>query len=124
MGLARKAGVRHHLDDPPAKWVATWAGHLGFGTAVGGVYGAGPQRAVTTRGQGAGYGLLVWAASYLGWLPALGVVEPVARRPLRQHTVLIASHLVWGAMAGWLTDFFQRRANHRRQGRSPGRGSR
>ena len=49
---------------------------------------------------GACYGLAVWAGSYLGLLPALGVLKPATEHPVRRIALMIAAHLVWGAALG------------------------
>jgi hypothetical protein len=41
--------------------------------------------------------MLVWAASYAGWLPAVNTLPPPQRRPAGRNLLLILSHLVWGA---------------------------
>jgi hypothetical protein len=75
-----------------------------YGTAWGMLLGAlapaiglhTPVRAIVA---GAGLGTLVWAAGYVGWLPATGLAEPVHRhRPERIFTSLI-SHVFCGIIA-------------------------
>ena len=74
---------------------ATLAAHFGYGAATGALYGlARPSERIV---PGALYGVLVWAGSYLGWIPALGILRPAARHPLRRNGLMIAAHLVWGA---------------------------
>lgn len=81
------------------------AAHLGFGAGAGAAYAA-----VQGRGRlpgppaasGVGYGLGVWAASYAGWIPALGALPPPEEdRPGRVRTMVIA-HIVYGAVLGAL----------------------
>jgi hypothetical protein len=48
------------------------------------------------------YGLVVWGASYLGLVPALGLLSPATRHPRRRNALMIAAHLVWGAALGLL----------------------
>ena len=45
---------------------------------------------------GAGYGVLVWAASYLGWISGLAILKPATRHPLRRNGLMLAAHVVWG----------------------------
>ena len=42
------------------------------------------------------YGLGVWAMSYLGWIPAVRILTPAHRHPLRRNLLMIAAHIVWG----------------------------
>jgi uncharacterized membrane protein YagU involved in acid resistance len=46
---------------------------------------------------GAAAGLAVWLASYMGWIPAVHILEPATRHPARRNALMIAVHLVWGA---------------------------
>jgi uncharacterized membrane protein YagU involved in acid resistance len=43
------------------------------------------------------FGLVVWASSYLGWLPALHVLPSASHVNVGRNFMVIASHLVWGA---------------------------
>jgi hypothetical protein len=49
---------------------------------------------------GVGFGLAVWAGSYLGWLPAAGIISPATEHPARRNALMIAAHAVWGAGVG------------------------
>jgi len=110
MGMARKVGLKRHMDEE-TEWAATWAAHFGYGSGVGAVYGAiAPRVPWPAVPKGMAYGVAVWALSYLGWLPAVGIVQPLVRRPVRQQTALIVAHLVWGAATGALTEVFRGRA--------------
>lgn len=88
--------------------LGTTLSHLGFGVAVGALFGAltaGDRRPrpLPAALLGAGYGTLVWLVSYAGWVPALGIMPPPRRdRPGRQGTML-AAHLLYGAVLGALT---------------------
>lgn len=57
---------------------------------------------------GIGYGLAVWTASYLGWIPALGILPPATRHPPRRVALMVAAHVVWGATLGLFTDRLHR----------------
>lgn len=46
---------------------------------------------------GAGFGMLVWATSYLGWIPALRLSPAAPRAPKGENLMMIAAHLVFGA---------------------------
>jgi uncharacterized membrane protein YagU involved in acid resistance len=69
--------------------------HLGYGAATGALYAVlKPQAGIAS---GVTYGVLVWGVSYLGLFPALRVLHPATRHPLRRNSLMIAAHLVWGA---------------------------
>lgn len=80
--------------------------HLGFGTTMGALYGSiapQPNSGIKASLAGVGFGLLVYAASYNGWIPALNILpEPEDDRPDRQFT-MIAAHIVYGAVLGEVT---------------------
>lgn len=64
--------------------------HFGFGVALGSVYALSRMRRSSTSVQsdvlkGAAFGSFVWASSYLGWIPALGM-RPSAKILLRHAT--------------------------------------
>jgi hypothetical protein len=78
--------------------------HFAFGAASGALFEALAPRLPVRRpvAAGAAYGALVWAGSYAGWAPVLGLHPPAHRdRPGRQ-AVMLAAHLVYGATLGLL----------------------
>jgi uncharacterized membrane protein YagU involved in acid resistance len=88
---AAKAGAE--LPGEAAKDITT-AAHFAYGAAMGAVIGVlNPNPA---RPVGAAAGVAVWLASYMGWLPAVGILEPAPEHPRRRNALMIASHLVWG----------------------------
>jgi uncharacterized membrane protein YagU involved in acid resistance len=50
------------------------------------------------------FGLLVWAASYLGLLPLLGLTESAPTEPTRRNLLMIAARMIWGASTGAVAD--------------------
>ncbi|HET7646508.1 MAG TPA: DUF6789 family protein [Candidatus Limnocylindria bacterium] len=78
--------------------------HLGFGAAGGVGFG---MLAHLTRPPIPGllavpWALAIWAGSYFGWIPALGILPPPTRdAPGRASTMLVA-HLVYGLSLGVL----------------------
>ena len=77
----------------------TMAAHFGYGAATGALYALlRPSRGPLPGPlPGAAYGALVWAASYLGWIPAWGILDWATRHPRRRNALMIGVHLVWGA---------------------------
>src|SRR5690349_14374218 len=81
MRAAAKVGVRKHLDEPQ-RLATTLVAHLGYGSAVGAMLGAvAPRGAAKAAAAGAGFGLAVWAVSYLGVMPLLDLHKPATREP-------------------------------------------
>ena len=79
--------------------------HLGYGMATGALFSVLGQRVrlMPPVVLGAAFGGLVWATSYFGWVPALGLMpSPAEDRPDRSVSMLLA-HLVYGAVLGALT---------------------
>ena len=100
-GMAEKAGVNEHLDEEERE-AATWVSHFAYGAACGALYGALSGERVDSHPvlAGVGFGVAVWAGSYLGWLPAAGLIAPATEHPPRRNALMIAAHVVWGATAG------------------------
>jgi hypothetical protein len=101
--LARRLHLSRYLDDQSGRVAATTVAHFGYGAAAGALFPPLTQR-LPVPGVLAGlvYGLLVWAGSYLGLVPALGLLSPATQQPARRNALMIAAHLVWGAALGLL----------------------
>jgi uncharacterized membrane protein YagU involved in acid resistance len=82
-------------DNEPSARAHTLAEHFGFGALAGAIYALLPS-----RGSGAIYGISVWAFSYLGWIPATGILAPAWRHPAQRSLLMIAVHIVWGVALG------------------------
>jgi uncharacterized membrane protein YagU involved in acid resistance len=82
------------LAGEPAKDVTT-AAHFAYGALTGAMLAA--MNPETSKKTGAAYGAAVWLASYMGWIPAVGTLEPATRHPARRNALMIIAHLVWGA---------------------------
>jgi uncharacterized membrane protein YagU involved in acid resistance len=108
-GMAAKAGISQHLDEDERQ-KATWASHFGYGASVGAFYGALSEglEALGLEGHsavaGACFGVGVWAGSYLGWLPAAGIIRPATEQPMRRNALMITAHVVWGVTAGLIVE--------------------
>jgi hypothetical protein len=88
---------------------ATLVYHFLYGAAAGALFGAfSPGRGLAS---GSAYGLVVWAASYLGWIPASQRLKPATRHPAQRNGLMLAAHLVWGgALAIGLRELDRSRA--------------
>lgn len=101
MNVAKTVGLRPHLDQKQKHWL-TLVSHYGYGTAMGALFGAlaatSSRRAQTSSvAKGVLFGLGVWSASYLGLLPALGILKPATKHPVQRNLLMIGAHVVWGA---------------------------
>jgi hypothetical protein len=100
--LAVKAGVNRELTEPQIEALAM-ALHVGYGALTGALLGLlAPRRPLPAVAAGALFGLGVWTVSYLGWLPATGTRHSPRWDPPARTGLIVASHLVWGAVAGGL----------------------
>jgi len=83
------------LHPPPsAAPDLTIAAHFAYGAACGALLAAANPR--ISRAGGSLAGAAIWLTSYMGWIPALGVLEPATRHPVRRNLAMIAAHLSWG----------------------------
>ena len=75
----------------------SWVSHFAFGAAMGAAYGllVGDRR--PSIASGVLFGTAVWAVSYAGWVPAMGIMaSPSHDRPMRPEVMLVA-HWAYGA---------------------------
>lgn len=109
--VAEKVGVEEQMIESE-ETVVTIVSHFAYGAAAGALYAtvAGKIPAPPALG-GAVFGLGVWAGSYLGGLPALGILRPATEHPARRNALMIAAHLIWGSTTGVLVDQLERQGN-------------
>jgi len=83
------------LAPPPAAAPdLTLAAHFAYGAGCGALLAAANPR--IGRLGGAAAGGAVWLTSYMGWIPAFGILKPATRHPLRRDAVMLGAHFVWG----------------------------
>ncbi len=96
-------GQRYPL--PPAEILASVCGstddrahtsrtvlaHFLYGSLSGAIYPL-----VRNKLGGSGYGLAIWAASYLGWIPAAGILTPATKHRVSRNLLMLGAHVVWG----------------------------
>lgn len=93
--LLNRAGVRRGAAQQDA--LATLL-HFGFGAAAGAGFGVvAPGRVVVRVPAGMAYGAAIWGVSYLGWVPALGIMAPAHRDRADRQVAMLAGHLIYGA---------------------------
>jgi uncharacterized membrane protein YagU involved in acid resistance len=102
MRAARLVGLKKHLDEPD-KTSAALAAHFGYGAAMGGIFAMlAPRAPGRPIPKGIAWGLIVWATSYLGLLPATGLHEAATRHPRERNLLMILAHVIWGGSLGLL----------------------
>lgn len=72
----------------------TLAAHFAYGAGCGALLAAANPRMGRLSGALAGGG--VWLASYMGWIPAFGLLRPATAHPLRRNLVMLGAHFAWG----------------------------
>jgi uncharacterized membrane protein YagU involved in acid resistance len=93
------------IDTEARSIAATSLGHIGYGTVCGAIYGLVEQRIpIPGAAKGIIFGVGVWAGSYLGWLPAVGIRPRADHRPESENRMMIAAHIVYGAVLGSLCE--------------------
>ena len=74
---------------------STLVAHFAYGALSGAALAAVIERPSVVRGMSGG--VVVWLASYLGWIPAAGILKPATRHPARRNALMLVAHLVWGS---------------------------
>jgi hypothetical protein len=103
--LSKRLGLGRRLPSPASKVLSAVA-HLGFGAAQGAIYAVAMKTPAALDREPASpalttsipFALTVWAASYAGWIPALGILPPPSRDRFGRPTSMVLSHLVYGAV--------------------------
>ena len=72
----------------------TLAAHFAYGAGCGALLAAANPRMGRLSGALAGGG--IWLASYMGWIPAFGLLKPPTAHPLRRNLVMLGAHFAWG----------------------------
>jgi len=94
------------LDPPPAAAPdLTLIAHFAYGAGCGALLAAADPRLGKVGGALAGGG--IWLASYMGWIPAFGLLGPATRHPVRRNAAMLGAHFVWG----WSTSEAMRELN-------------
>lgn len=87
--------VRDHVPEGVEQVAARVLG-VGYGLAFGAAYAMLRPRGGPTVQDGLILGAACWAAGYLGWLPAMGLIPPVWRQKAPQVIGPAAEHLAYG----------------------------
>lgn len=77
--------------------------HFGFGMGCGALFGLLHRRLpfrVPAALHGMLFACLIWATSYQGWVPGLGIMPPASEDRPDRPRVMLAVHLVYGAILG------------------------
>ena len=101
---AKALGLQEKLS-PTARAAFTLINHFGYGALAASVYALVEARVPTSPiVKGPFFGALVWLVSYLGLLPATGVLESATEHPRSRNALMLAVHLLWGLVVGVFVD--------------------
>jgi uncharacterized membrane protein YagU involved in acid resistance len=104
MNLVEALGIHKKLG-PDARAALTLINHFGYGAAAAILYSLAEWRVpASALVKGPLFGALVWLVSYLGLLPALGVLNPATKHPQSRNALMFVVHLVWGLFVGAFVD--------------------
>ena len=101
--ISERARIEDHLGEKQLIGLTIFS-HFGYGALFGALYALFESRVpLHSSLKGILTGLGVWAGSYLGWLPATGVLTSATRHPWRRNLLMILAHVVWGLILGEAT---------------------
>jgi hypothetical protein len=86
---------------------------LGYGMSFGALYAMLRPHGGSPFTEGMLLGAACWAAGYLGWLPATGLMRPIWRQSAEQVAAPLAEHLLYGAATVAAYDVMRLRNGHR-----------
>ncbi len=95
-----------------AEMAASQALGVGYGLTFGALYAVVRPRGGSPLRDGLLLGAAAWAAGYLGWLPALGLMRPVWKQSAPQALAPAAEHAVYGMVTVAAYDWLQENRIH------------
>ncbi len=94
---ALPSAVREHVP-PLVETAAARSLALGYGLTAGAIYAAVRPRGGDVLVDGVLLGLGTWAAGYLGWLPALGLIPPLPEQEVTETVGPVIRHVLFGVV--------------------------
>ncbi|WP_157449133.1 DUF1440 domain-containing protein [Deinococcus peraridilitoris] len=93
----RLVGQPNLLNDRQ-EMLAALAVHLGYSAFMGSFYGRvrDEHRSLPVPAAGALFGLIVWAISFEGWMPAVGIMKRTTDEPPRKWPAPLMGHVIYG----------------------------
>lgn len=106
--LAERTGAEWARSEARLNAV-TAVGHFGYGAVAGALYVPIAEHVHhKPLAAGVAYGVGIWAASYLGWIPALRILTPAIEHPAQRNAMMIAAHVAWGAALATILEKVER----------------
>jgi uncharacterized membrane protein YagU involved in acid resistance len=101
--ITERAGIEDRLGETELVGLTIFS-HFGYGALFGAFYGLLEHKLpIHASLKGALSGAALWVGSYLGWLPAMGILSPATRHPWRRNMLMIVAHGIWGVTLGEVT---------------------
>ena len=101
--ISERVRIEQHLGENELIGLTIFS-HFGYGALSGAVYALFEQGVpMHSSLKGALSGVAIWMGSYLGWLPAMGILSPATRHPWRRNLMMIIAHVIWGVTLGEVT---------------------
>ena len=98
--ITERVGVEDRLNENELIGLTIFS-HFGYGALFGWLYTIFEHRLpLHSSLKGAFTGVAVWAGSYLGWLPMLGILPSAKWHPWRRNLLMIIAHVIWGVTLG------------------------
>ena len=98
--ITERVGIADHLSENELAELTIFT-HFGYGALTGGLYALVEQVIPLHASlKGALAGITIWAGSYLGWLPAMGILQPATQHPWRRNLLMLVAHAIWGVTLG------------------------
>lgn len=87
---------------------------LGYGMTAGALYAAFHRTVGDLIVDGLTLGMVTWAAGYLGWMPALGLMPPITKQNAAEVSGPIVQHLLFGIVTVAIYNWLQQRIERQR----------
>lgn len=101
--ILEKVEIENHLSEKELV-ALTVLSHFGYDALSGALYTLFDHKLrMHSALKGALTGVAIWLGSYLGWLPAMGILPPATRHPGRRNLMMILAHVIWGVTLGEVT---------------------
>ena len=105
--MAERTDTDKYLDKPRLVG-SSIVSHFGYGAAMGALYTTLTQQIkLPPLLKGTLFGIVIWAASYLGWMPLANISVAATKEPIRRNMMMILAHVVWGSVTGVVADRLQ-----------------
>ena len=98
--VTRRVGIEDQLSETELVGLTIF-NHFGYGAMTGGLYAL-VEHMIPLHAslKGVLAGITIWVGSYLGWVPAMGILKPATQHPWRRNLMMLVAHAIWGVTLG------------------------